>query len=70
MTALLMEIIPTPCELCVNYKLSPRHFAFSFEHFFSFSHNNHVYTGLGMYSQATPGILNARVTGWDKFARN
>ena len=64
-----MEIIPTCFELHVSYdwratasKLSPRHFAFSFRHFFGFSDN----CGHDTYSQATHGVehgvLNVCVT--------
>ena len=56
-----MEIIPACFELRVSYdwwaiasKLPPKHFTFSFEHFFDFSHNN---CGCGMCSQATPKRL-------------
>ena len=40
--------------------------------FFGFSHNNCMYSGHGMYmySQATPGLLNTCITGYDEFACN
>ena len=76
MTALLMEIIPSCLELCVSYdwratasKLSPRRYAFSFKHLGWLLAIIVCILGMG-HSQATPGLLNACVTGCDEFARN
>ena len=75
-TTLLMEIIPTCFEFHVSYnwqatalKLSPTWFGLSPGHFFGFSPNNCVHDTY-MYNQATPGVLNACITGCDEFARN
>ena len=77
MTALKMQIISTCLELRVNYdwqatasKLSPEHNAVSFWCFFGFLHNHCMYTGRVTYSQATPRLLNACVTGCDEFGAN
>ena len=40
------------------------------ETLFGFLHVNFVYTGNGTFSQATPGLLNTYVTGYNEFARN
>ena len=77
MIAMLMGIIPTCLDLCVSYDwpataLKPplECNAVSFGHFSGFSHNNCMYTECGMYSQATPGLINAYITGFEEFARN
>ena len=67
-------------ELCVSYmydwqvitlkRLKARRYAYTFGCLFGFSHNNCVYAMHGRFSQATPRLLNVRITGCDEFARN
>ena len=72
---LIMSIISTFLEVRLHCdwqamasKLSLRHIALSFRHFFGFLHNTYVV--MAQTWKATPRLLNTCITSCSKFARN